>query len=281
MIAKLVVWDSDRANALRRLREALSRYQIVGVTTNLEFLAAVVAQPAFAAGSVTTAFIDQHRAQLFPDREPASDHLLAVATLSELLRIEQQARARAARSADPWSPWHGSGGWRLNDDNHHTLTLKEGEREINVTAHYRRDHYELELPRKRVRASATLTDDGSMRVELDGLRFTVTVVRQGDLITVIGDGRNHQLLLHDPLLVGMAEEVADNSLCSPMPGTVVEVRVAPGDRVSSGDPLVVLEAMKMEHTIAAAVDGVVDQVHFATGDQVEEGVELITLKAPE
>jgi len=278
MIAKLVVWDQNRADALRRLREALSRYEIVGVTTNLEFLAAVAAQPSFAGGAVSTAFIEQHHTQLFPGTQPASDHVLAVATLSELLRIEEDARAQASSSADPWSPWHNSGGWRLNDDNHHTLQLREGDREITVTAHYRPDHYELELPNRRMRASAKQYDDDTLRVDLDGLRFTVTVVRQGELITVIGDGRNQHVVLHDPLLSGLTEETADNSLCAPMPGTIVDVRVAEGDTVKSGEALVVLEAMKMEHTISAASDGVIESVHYGAGEQVEEGAELITLK---
>jgi 3-methylcrotonyl-CoA carboxylase alpha subunit len=198
--------------------------------------------------------------------------------LSELLRIEEDARAQASSSADPWSPWHNSGGWRLNDDNHHTLQLREGDREITVTAHYRPDHYELELPNRRMRASAKQYDDDTLRVDLDGLRFTVTVVRQGELITVIGDGRNQHVVLHDPLLSGLTEETADNSLCAPMPGTIVDVRVAEGDTVKSGDALVVLEAMKMEHTISAASDGVIESVHYGAGEQVEEGAELITLK---
>src|SRR5512134_593019 len=138
MIAKLIVWDADRRSALRRLRHALTEFQVVGVSTNLQFLSAVAAHPAFASAELDTGLIARHRAELLPEAVPASDAILAVAALSELMRIDAEAERDASRSGDPWSPWQRRDGWRLNEDNHHMLLFRDGAREVAVTAHYRR-----------------------------------------------------------------------------------------------------------------------------------------------
>ena len=277
MIAKLVVWDRDRDNALRRLRSALIEFQVTGVTTNLAFLSALASHPAFAEARVDTGFIERHRAQLFGERIPADARTLAVAALSELLRIDTAAAETAALSADPYSPWHSSSGWRLNGDNHHTLAFLDGELTHSVTAHYRDDHYQLDLSGESMCAAAVALSPECMRIDLDGVRTTVTVVRDAAQITVISDGRNHSLILCDPLAQGMDEAVADDRVIAPMPGSIIDVPVQAGQTVQLGDPLMILEAMKMEHTLSAPFSGVVEEIHFRIGDQVEEGTELVTM----
>jgi len=280
MIAKLVVWDRDRSEALRRLRNALAGFRVVGPTTNLAFLSAVAAHPAFDTGEITTGFIAEHYEELFPERRPAGDAVLAIAALHELSRIDEAGRARAAMSADAHSPWHATGGWRLNGDNHHTLIFREAGEDQQVVAHYRDDHYYLELPGSQMRASAEVLDDG-LRVDLDGLRMNATVIRRGAELTVLTPEGSHVLELHDPLAAGMEDEVAEGSLTAPMPGQVISVLVSPGDRVAAGDALMVLEAMKMEYTITATAAAVVDTVNYTVGDQVEEGTELLALNVEE
>jgi 3-methylcrotonyl-CoA carboxylase alpha subunit len=278
MIAKLVVWDENRDNALRRLRQALADFHVVGPTTNVGFLQTLTAHPAFAAARLDTSFIDRHRDSLFPKRQPASDRVLALACLAEFLRIDETAHDRAAASGDPYSPWHVTSGWVLNDDNHHTLHFRDGGEDITVTAHYRAGYYLLELPGGDVRARGELDANGDMRVDLDGVRFTATVAREGQELTVISEGLTHQLVSHDPLTAGMEDEVKEGSLTAPMPGTVVSVMVSAGDRVEEGASLMVLEAMKMEYTIKATTDGVVEVVNFTKGEQVSEGAELLAIR---
>jgi len=281
MIAKLIVWDHSRDAALRRLRRALTDFRVAGPTTNLRFLHAVAAHPAFAAGSVTTHFIDDHREALLPAAQPASDRVLAVASLAELRRIAADAAARAARSGDPYSPWHAVDGFALNDDSHHELTFRDGEREVGVTVRIRPEGYALDLPGGPVLASAADAGDGTLSVDLDGVRSAAGVVRDGDRLTVLTDRVNHTLVLHDPLAAGMADEVKEGSLTAPMPGTVTQVHVRPGETVREGQALMILEAMKMEHTITATKDGVVDAVHYTAGQTVDEGAELLALRDPE
>ncbi len=280
MLAKLIVWDTERAGALRRLRSALEGYQVVGVTTNLELLAAIAAHPAFAAGELDTGFIERHRAELFFPLGPAPDAVLAIGALSELLRVQAAAAAQAARSPDPHSPWHRASGWRLNDDNLHTLELGDAEREVRVIARYRSDHILLELPDGTLRARGELAAYGRLRFDLDGAKGSATVVRTGDELTVFSAFGRHRLQVRDPLHAALPEEIVSGSLVAPMPGNIISVLVQAGDRVTVGAPLMILEAMKMEHTISAPLEGVVERVNFAVGDQVAEGAELLAIAEP-
>jgi 3-methylcrotonyl-CoA carboxylase alpha subunit len=280
MIAKLVVWDADRDAAVRRLRAALADYQIVGLTTNVQFLLAVAAHRAFAqahreAGLLDTGLIARHKGELLPEPEAASREILALAVLAELTRIDDEARTLARGSGDPWSPWHARDGWRLNEDNHHVFTLRDGEREIAVTAHYRKGEFLLDLPVSeaaagaQVLARAEAEPDGRLVADLGGARIHATVVRSGRVLTVFAGGVSHRLELKE--FETVADEEAGGSLTAPMPGNVVQVLVKAGQRVGKGQPLMIIEAMKMEHTIAAPAAGAVARVLFERGDQVKEG----------
>jgi 3-methylcrotonyl-CoA carboxylase alpha subunit len=278
MIAKLICWDVDRDAALRRMRAALGEYQVVGLTTNIAFLSAVTAHRAFALahrepGLLETGLIARYRGELIPEAKPASGEVLAVAVLSELMRIDDQAAVSARVSGDPFSPWHLRDGWRLNEDNHHTFTFQDGEREVAVTAHYRPDGYLLDLPGQSLLARGEASPSGGLVADLAGARLHAQVVRTGKVLTVFALGASHRLELKEFELV--ADEAAAGSLMAPMPGNVVEVLAAAGQRVDKGQALMIIEAMKMEHTILAPAAGVVAQVLFSRGDQVKEGDQLL------
>ena len=281
MIAKLIVWDTDRNGALRRLAAALAEFQVVGVTTNVEFLATLARHPAFAEADLDTGFIERHRSVLFPETRPATDQVLALACLEVLLRRSREARQAAAASTDPWSPWHQTSGWRMNVDNHHLLEFCDGDENISVIAHYRPEGYLLELPGGGLMARGSLDDTGDVLADLNGSRCTATVVRHGDDLVIVIQGRSHRLTLHDPLAHVGEQEVAGGRLTAPMPGKILAVLVEPGARVARGTPLVIMEAMKMEHTITAPRDGVVAGIHFDAGDVVNEGAELLSFAADE
>lgn len=278
MIAKLIVWDKDRDSALRRLRQALLEYQVVGVTTNLQFLAAIAAHTSFARAELHTGFIEQHRAELFPDRQRVSDRVLALATLGRLLRVDAEAAERAKASGDPWSPWHSTSGWRLNDDNLQNLYFRDGDQDIAVMVHYRADHTLLDLPGGSVKARGEMLANGDLLADLDGVRLRATLVRQGNELIILTQGESHRLTMYNPLTQGMEDEVNTGSLAAPMPGAVVQVLVEPGQAVKAGNPLMILEAMKMEHTVTAPYAGTVAAVHYRAGEQVQEGVELLVIE---
>ncbi|HEX5515856.1 MAG TPA: acetyl/propionyl/methylcrotonyl-CoA carboxylase subunit alpha [Gammaproteobacteria bacterium] len=277
MIAKLIVWGPDRTQALLRLRQALAECLVIGTATNIGFLGRIAGHPAFAAGGVDTHFIDTYRNELLPEPQPASDQVLAAAALYELLQIRQQTAGQAQASADPWSPWHDTVGFRLNSDNWHVLQFRDGERDLSVVAHFRPHGYRLELPNGELEAHAQLRDDGQLRLSLGAAQQDVYVRRHGDQLTVVLDGQRHQLQVVDPSTTIAEDSPGAGGLLAPMPGLVRAVLVEAGQQVSEGDALMVLEAMKMEYTIRATIDGLVEQIEFSVGDQVEEGAELLVV----
>jgi 3-methylcrotonyl-CoA carboxylase alpha subunit len=281
MIAKLVAWGADRDAALRRLGAALDRYEIVGVTTNRDFLARVAADPEFAEGGVDTGFIARRREALIPPQGAAPPRIVAAAALSLLLDQAAEAEAAAAVSPDPYSPWHSRQGWRLNGDTYQDLVLLDGERSRPVRAHYRGAAFRLDLEDFSCDATARRDGDGALALSLDGIASRVRIVRSGGELTLFADGASHRLVHRDPLAPQAEEALAGGRLTAPMPGRIIQVLVAAQARVRRGETLLVLEAMKMEHSVTAPSDGIVERLNYAVGDLVEEGAELLVLALPE
>ncbi|WP_372054145.1 acetyl/propionyl/methylcrotonyl-CoA carboxylase subunit alpha [Tistrella mobilis] len=282
MIAKLIVHGADRAEAIRRLQAALADYEVAGLKTNLAFLRRVAAHPAFAAAELDTRFIERHRADLLPGPVPVSDRVLATAALYRLLVLAGATAERAAASGDPYSPWAIADGWRMNAVSHVDDHFRDGEREIAVRVHFHASGYGVSVgegPERPVRA--TIEADGRMIVDLDGHRFTARVAEAGARVHVWAAGEHAAVERFDPFAFTGDEGAGGGRLVAPMPGKVVQVLTEAGAAVTKGTPLIVLEAMKMEHTIAAPVDGTVEAVHYAAGDLVEDGAELIAFTPAE
>jgi 3-methylcrotonyl-CoA carboxylase alpha subunit len=286
MIAKLVVWDRDRAAVLRRLRAALSDCQALGPATNIAFLHAVAAHAAYEAGAVDTGFIARHRADLIAPAAPAGERALALAVLGLLLARRREAERAARQSADPWSPWHATDGWRLNGDSYHRLALRDPARSdpatVSVTAHFRGRGFAIEIGAATIQAHGTLAKDGVLRAVLDGTHFAATVLRLGQSVVLIEGARTRRFDIVDALAGAEDRGTDSGRLQAPMPGKVTMVHVAAGQAVRRGQVLLVMEAMKMEHAVAAPEDGVVKEVRYRPGEQVAEGEALIVFeeKAP-
>jgi 3-methylcrotonyl-CoA carboxylase alpha subunit len=280
MIAKIIAWGEDRAAALARLRRALTNTAVAGVVTNLDFLARVAAHPEFTAGEFDTEFIERHRGALLPGRRPAPDIVLAAATVSRLLARQAAANATAARSGDPFSPWARLDGWRLNGVAHQEIIFRDGAEERVVTAMAKAGNWLLQLGSRAIITGGEYRPDGTLSLVLDGVHRHVITFDDGTETAVFLDGESWQLVEVDPLAVHSGEDPTAGHLTAPMPGRVIQLMVEPGIAVRRGEPLMIIEAMKMEHTVAAPADGVVEAVRFAVGDLVEEGAELIAL-APE
>jgi 3-methylcrotonyl-CoA carboxylase alpha subunit len=281
MIAKLIVWGKDRSAALRLMRRALEQVEVVGVSTNVAFLSAVVSQTDFAAGQFNTGFIALHHDELIPAPLTATDQVLALVCLSLLLQREVDARQTARNSNDPWSPWHSTSAWRANGDNHHLLHFVDGETDLLLTLHYRDSGYLLELPSGPCEISGRFDSDGSLLATVAGQQLQARVVRRGMEFTVLCCGRRHSLVLHDPQAEALEQEDAGGRLTAPMPGKIIALLVAAGSRVTRGTPLLIMEAMKMEHTINAPGDGLVTQFNYQVGALVNDGAPLLAFEADE
>jgi 3-methylcrotonyl-CoA carboxylase alpha subunit len=279
MIAKIIAWGEDRPAAIARLRTALAETAILGLHSNLGFLARLAAEPDFAAGAVDTGFIERHRAVLIPAHRPAPDAALAVAAISRLLARGAAIRAAAQRSGDPYSPWAGNECWRLGGVDRQDLTFRDAAEERTVQATARGPGWLLQIDDRAVLAHGEQRPDGAFAITIDGIRKQIIVLDHGAETAVFVDGESWLLVEIDPLAARQGEDPAGGRLSAPMPGRVTRLLVEAGSMVRRGQPLMVIEAMKMEHTIVAPADGTVEGVRFAVGDMVEEGAEVITLAA--
>jgi 3-methylcrotonyl-CoA carboxylase alpha subunit len=277
MIAKLIVWGEDRAVALGRMRAALAACEIVGVSTNVEFLARTVAGRAFSSADLDTHLIERCRDELFPADAGAGDEELAAAAFAELLAEEAQAAAKSKTSGDPYSPWNRVDGWRLNLGSHHELVFAEGDRSHRVALHFTANGLGFSVDGREY-ALAGSEVDGMLRVMLGDASFRIRAVRDGIDWHLFRDGIHHVLTLKS-VQTSPEPDAIIGTLAAPMPGKVLQVLVQPGATVAKGAPLVILEAMKMEHTIAAPYDGRVAAIHYKAGEQVDEGAELLRLEA--
>ena len=275
MIAKLIVWDEDRAGALARMRKALADYQVAGLTTNIDFLSRLVACPAFAGADLDTGLIERQKDFLFPAAQPAPRDALLVATVGELLWEQHAAKAAARDSGDPHSPWHARDGWRMNLSAARTISFKEGEALVDVHVRYRRDHWEITLAGQSTAARGKKLDGDRFAVELDDRRLIASVIAVDDKRTVFLQGSTWTLLRDDPLHRVDAGDSHGGGLTAPMPGKVVALLAQPGQKVEKGTPLLILEAMKMEHTITAPAAGTLKAFCYAAGEQVTDGAALV------
>jgi 3-methylcrotonyl-CoA carboxylase alpha subunit len=270
MIAKLIAWGADRESALKRLAQALEETQVVGLNTNVGFLRRVLASKPFASGDVDTGLIARNHDALFPAEAPPSDAVLALAVAGVLHR-EAQA---AASSSDPWAA---RSGWRLNQVYARTLKLSSAHGAHDVSVSYGHTGYRFSAGKGEARLTFSAAGQ-DVQAMLGDQPVRGTVVLLGEEIHVFHGGKHTALTRFDPL-AHAGEEDAGGSLAAPMPGKVVALLAKPGVKVAKGTPLLVMEAMKMEHTITAPGDGVVEAFHFAAGDQVAEGAALLAFTA--
>jgi 3-methylcrotonyl-CoA carboxylase alpha subunit len=284
MIAKVIVWDEDRSHTLLRLRVALAETRVAGVATNLGLLRAIASHEAFTEASPDTGFIERHADDLLPMVQPAGNDVLAMAVIGLLCERTASAREEARRSSEPWSPWTSQNSWRLNGEARETVRLREivpeGGGNRTVLIRHPRNGWRIDLPGGIFfHASGTLAPDGTLAASLDGHRVTAVWVRAGEEILVFAGAKAaHRFLLAGPVAEVERRDEPPGRLASPMPGRIAALLVAPGARVEANQPVLVLEAMKMEHMLRAPRGGILKEFKFQLGDHVTEGVELATFE---
>lgn len=272
MVAKLIVHGDTREQALARLDDALAQTHIIGLTTNVQFLRHVLQSPSFALADLDTGLIPREAAVLF-NQERVGLALAAAADVAQTLLDE-----RAAEGTDPFSK---TDGWR----SHGVFTRR----------------FEFEFGGEHVQAALTYLHDGALSftagdaaglldftatpqgidLRFGGQRALVNVYRKGEVGYIHAAQGATQIIAVDLLLHAGEAPAEVGRLTAPMPGKVVSFAVKAGDRVQRGQALAVMDAMKMEHTIAAPIDGVVEELLYAAGDQVVEGAELLKLVVQE
>ena len=272
MVAKLIVHGATRAEALARMDAALAETRIVGLSTNVQFLRHVVNSPSFAQANLDTALIPREAAVLF-HQDKVGLALAVAAAVAQTLVAE-----RALQSTDPFSR---RDGWRP-----HGLTVRRFDFEYlgePLLAHLTYLHDgALQLAFGEVSGVLrfdTLPTDGGARMDLQfqGQRQTVQTWQLGEIVHVFCALGATQITEIDALAHAGVAAADGGRLTAPMPGKVLSFAVKAGDVIKKGQALAVMEAMKMEHTIAAPADGTVAELLYAPGDQVNEGAELLKI----
>jgi len=279
MIAKLIVWDEHRDAALARMRKALADYQVAGVTTNIDFLSRLVACPAFAGADLDTGLIERQKDFLFPAAQAVPRDALLVATVGELLWEQHEAKAAAKASGDPHSPWHARDGWRMNLSAARMIGFRDGDSLIEAQVRYQRDQWQIAINGQSTLARGKRLEGDRFAVELDDRRLIAGLVAVDDKRSIFLQGATYTLLRDDPLHLVEAGGTQGGGLTAPMPGKVVALLAQPGQKVDKGTPLLILEAMKMEHTITAPAAGTVKTFCYAAGEQVADGAALVEFEA--
>jgi 3-methylcrotonyl-CoA carboxylase alpha subunit len=254
------------------LRSALDQYQVVGPSTNVDFLRVVAAHPKFAAGPVETNFIPEHHDELFPAKVVPAE-ILAQAALS-IAHHEPKAGVSGA--------WASLPGRRFSDESIHNYHFDEGDVQVSQRPE---GGYDMTVTSGTaapvtLKATAKRTGEHELVTQFTNSHDTATVIPHGPKLHVFTPTSQYTLRRRGAEVDGEEGGAGPSSdvLASPMPATVIDVRVQPGDTVTEGQVCAVLESMKMEINIRAGRDGVIAAVNVAKGQAVEEGASLVALE---
>jgi 3-methylcrotonyl-CoA carboxylase alpha subunit len=281
MIAKLICHGPNREDALRKLRGALTECLIAGVTANLDLLHRIASHPEFMAGGIDTGFIGRNADTLLAGSAPPTSSALAAAALVVLEGEAADAEVAAAVSADPYSPWNMRDQWWLNASPGRVLDFATEDGHAPVTVRRQGAGWSIDAGGESILGSASRLQDGRYALSLDGVRGHVLASRDGEALVLRMDGETLRLRLPDAAAAAAEEAAGGNRLLAPIPGQVTAVHTKPGDEVTRGQVLVVLEAMKTVFRLAAPADGVVEAVSCAAGETVQEGQTLVSFREPE
>ncbi len=275
MVAKLIVHGATREQALARLDAALAQTHIVGLATNVQFLRHVVHSRSFAQADLDTALIPREAAVLFKQEKLGAPFTVACA-VAHVLAGEQQLERQAAQQG--WTdPWSRRDSWRAHGDTRRRFDFDFHGEALVAYLSYLHDGALL-LSVGDVSGPLVFASAGApLDVQFQGQRQRVSVYHSGEVNHVFGRSGATQITVVDALAHAGEAQAEGGRLTAPMPGKVVSFAVKAGDTVKRGQPLAVMDAMKMEHTIAAPADGTVVELLYAPGDQVAEGAELLKL----
>lgn len=277
MLAKLIVHGPDRNAALATLNRALAALDVQGVVTNRAFLMRLATHPGFKNVELDTRFIERNEATLFAPRTYSTEAYASAA----LIGLHQ-----LALEVESDSPWDRHDGFRLNaphtirialcdpasaqaDDSDEAVIIVEGKRSAGES------QWQLSIGDERLTASLQPLAGDAVAVTLNGHRRRLQAHRDGHVVVMADPSGETRLFWRRIDAIDHGHHEAESTLTAPMHGTVVALLVEPGAAVEKGMPLMVMEAMKMEHTMTAPANGSVDTFHFQAGDTVSQGAVLL------
>ena len=270
MLAKVIAHGRTRSDAARRLARALRQAEIHGLTTNRDLLVGILREPEFLAGGTDTGYLTRHEPAVLAAASSTATaaHALAAA-------LARQARHRAAAPVLGTMP----SGWRNVFSAPQRVTYTEAGESYAVAYRLRGDTVHAEVNGTPVEALVHTAAPDQVDLEIDGTR-RVYRIHQAGAGTYVDGSDGSSALAETPRFGDPTKLAPAGSLLAPMPGLVLRVLTEPGAVVTAGQPLLVLEAMKMEQTVSAPADGVLAELRAKAGDQVSTGQVLAVLEAP-
>jgi 3-methylcrotonyl-CoA carboxylase alpha subunit len=272
MLAKVIAWAPTRDAAIDRLNRGLEETDVRGVVTNIPFLSALVTHPKVRANAIDTGFIERELKNLTPEAPPPGD-LELCAAVAGILQEEQK-----AAHAEALSPWRTSG-WMPVGRRQRIFAFRHGQgAEHKVTLHYGSGPAGLSIDGREFAFTSLPTDGGGSDLTLDGARSQFVAIVEGHELYL--RTRNGRFDLHwvDPFGGDDEEQVGEDKIVAPLPGTVVALLAEVGATLEKGAPILTLEVMKMEQTLRAPFAGVLKAIKCKVGDIVQEGVELAEIE---
>jgi 3-methylcrotonyl-CoA carboxylase alpha subunit len=271
LLGKVIGAGADRPAALAALAAGLAELRLAGVASNAGWLAAAVAEPSFQAGGVSTRFVHEHGAGLGATPAPGSVEFAAAAIAAAGLDVPPAPLA---------SPWAARDAFRVDLPARQEVTLRHGDVDHVVALTRDGGAFRLAVGSREASVRVAQGADGASLV-VDGVRRPVEVYRDGAQLAVWRGAVRFDFRVIDPRAVDVESAAHEGELIARLPGTVVAVAVNVGQRVAAGETLMVLEAMKMEHSVLAPRAGTVTRVHYQRGDRVTEGAVLVDLAEAE
>ena len=277
MIAKLIVWDENRAQALQRLREALAASEIAGPKSNIAFLERLARHPAIIEGRIDTGYLDRHLDEFLAGDAAPDDRVLFAAATASLLHEEAHPRTAAA---DPHSPWARADAWRVGHAGKRIVAFAWREQRYDIEAHGHGGDYDLRHGDANCAVRGARLDEGTLGARFDGQSQRLPLRADAQRVLLHdADGRRYRFARAAAFAWETADTAGGHQVIAPMPGRIVLVKAQAGDAVEQGQDLLVMEAMKMELALKAPRAGTIESINATQGEFVEADAVLVTFSA--
>ncbi|WP_130620008.1 biotin carboxylase N-terminal domain-containing protein [Dyella amyloliquefaciens] len=276
MIAKLIVWDQDRPQALQRLRDALMASEIVGPKSNIAFLERLSRHPVVVEGRIDTGYLDRHLPEFLAGDAAPDASVLFAAAIAALMDEEQAVVAGSTQGSDPYSPWARADAWRVGHAGKRIVALSLHGQRYEVEAYGHAGDYRLHHGEDSAEVRGARRDNATLSARFNGESLRAPVRVDASRITVHdADGNRHTFERAPAFAWQSKESGGGNQVVAPMPGRIVLVKASAGDAVEEGQELLVMEAMKMELALKAPRAGTIASIGAAQGDFVEADAVLV------
>ena len=274
LLAKLIAWGENRTAAIETLQKMLDETAVTGIHTNWSLLSRIIRHPEFVHGNITTNFIAEHLSQLLPKLSEPPATVLVIACFALLRRQQRELRDLQQQSADLFSPWFKHDGWRLCQPALTIISLWQSDKYWRISAARIPENFKFSWDHQALEASAEWRDDNNLTLYTGEQKISAVTLVDENQLMVFCAGEQWEFLLQNPASTA-ANTSPEKGVAAPMPGTIVEIYVQPGQTVAAGERLLVMEAMKMEHSLVAPQAGKIQEIFYKPGDRVKEGARLL------